>query len=277
MINAGCPGPEFASCVRVWVSQGVSKFRHQQIFLSFMVLYDWPRDRAYVYQIFLIVSIWCWWDFIIFSPISFPLELWFRSFYQVIFMYDFWWYCVCLFRVFIILQDLMWLLFRNCELSGSGFHVNLLLCDGKRFIKIIRVLTFASIPSGSTDHRSIWAQAQPLPRSSGCTCLLSFVSPSITLILSLDLRLILSASISIIPVRPSWARSKSSYRHWACFQMFIPADMINFFIFHSSKSGSVLEMQLSWSRPFKFSFMYTTWEKAWVLTSDGPFLELMWS
>jgi len=28
----------------------------------FMVLYDWPRDRAYIYQIFLIVSIWCWWD-----------------------------------------------------------------------------------------------------------------------------------------------------------------------------------------------------------------------
>ncbi|KAF9560107.1 hypothetical protein CPC08DRAFT_708306 [Agrocybe pediades] len=33
-----------------------------------MVMYDWPRDRPYIYQIFLVVSIWCW------------------SFYQVIFI-----------------------------------------------------------------------------------------------------------------------------------------------------------------------------------------------
>ncbi|PPQ64353.1 hypothetical protein CVT24_008422 [Panaeolus cyanescens] len=34
----------------------------------FMIMYDWPRDRPYIYQIFLTVSIWCW------------------SFYQVIFI-----------------------------------------------------------------------------------------------------------------------------------------------------------------------------------------------
>ncbi|KAJ3504573.1 hypothetical protein NLJ89_g7867 [Agrocybe chaxingu] len=34
----------------------------------FMVMYDWPRDRPYVYQVFLLVSIWCW------------------SFYQVIYI-----------------------------------------------------------------------------------------------------------------------------------------------------------------------------------------------
>ncbi|KIM44414.1 hypothetical protein M413DRAFT_442397 [Hebeloma cylindrosporum] len=34
----------------------------------FMVMYDWPRDRPYTYQVFLIVSIWCW------------------SFYQIIFI-----------------------------------------------------------------------------------------------------------------------------------------------------------------------------------------------
>ena len=65
---------------------------------------------------------------------------------------------------------------------------------------------------GSTDYRSIWTQTQPFPRSAGCTCLLSFVSPSITPILSSDLRLILSASISIIPVRQTWARSKFVYQ-----------------------------------------------------------------
>ncbi|KAH9479238.1 hypothetical protein JR316_0007826 [Psilocybe cubensis] len=36
--------------------------------IVFMVMYDWPRDRPYFYQIFLVVSIWCW------------------SFYQVIFI-----------------------------------------------------------------------------------------------------------------------------------------------------------------------------------------------
>ena len=149
-------------------------------------------------------------------------------------------YIVCVFHVLIILQDLMWLLLRNCELSGSGFYVNVLLCDGKRFIKIIFIeygyFMFVSMSLGSTDHSSIWAQAQPFHRSAGCTCLLSFVSPSITLILSPDLRLILSASISIIPVRETWARSKSSLSmHCAYFRMFTPADMINFFIFHSSK------------------------------------------
>ncbi|KDR80820.1 hypothetical protein GALMADRAFT_241276 [Galerina marginata CBS 339.88] len=36
--------------------------------IVFMVMYDWPRDRPYTYQVFLIVSIWCW------------------SFYQVIFI-----------------------------------------------------------------------------------------------------------------------------------------------------------------------------------------------
>ena len=69
---------------------------------------------------------------------------------------------------------------------------------------------FASISLGSTDHRSFWAQAQPFPRSARCTCLLSFVSLSIALILSPDLRFISSASIAIIPVRETWARSKSS-------------------------------------------------------------------
>ncbi|KAF9525965.1 hypothetical protein CPB83DRAFT_858706 [Crepidotus variabilis] len=34
----------------------------------FMVMYDWPRDRPYLYQTFLIVSVWCW------------------AFYQVIFI-----------------------------------------------------------------------------------------------------------------------------------------------------------------------------------------------
>lgn len=98
----------------------------------------------------------------------------------------------CLFHVLTILQDLMWLFCRSTELSGSGLYVNLLLCDSKGLIKItfvrIRVLMVRLIFLGSTDHRSIWAPAQPFPRSAGCTCLLSFVSPSITLDLSSDLR-----------------------------------------------------------------------------------------
>ncbi|KAF8159373.1 hypothetical protein B0H34DRAFT_703185 [Crassisporium funariophilum] len=36
--------------------------------IVFMVMYDWPRDRPYTYQVFLVVSIWCW------------------SFYQVIYI-----------------------------------------------------------------------------------------------------------------------------------------------------------------------------------------------
>ncbi|KAF8902397.1 hypothetical protein CPB84DRAFT_1678868 [Gymnopilus junonius] len=36
--------------------------------IVFMVMYDWPRDRPYIYQVYLVISIWCW------------------SFYQVIFI-----------------------------------------------------------------------------------------------------------------------------------------------------------------------------------------------
>ncbi|KAF8997922.1 hypothetical protein BDQ17DRAFT_1362850 [Cyathus striatus] len=36
--------------------------------ILFMVMYDWPRDRSFFYQAFLVVSIWCW------------------SFYQVLFI-----------------------------------------------------------------------------------------------------------------------------------------------------------------------------------------------
>lgn len=177
-------------------------------------MYDWPRDRPYLYQVILVLAVWCWW--VQFPCIITKVNVWSRPFYQIVFMY-----------VTLKLLDGVWLVIERlvCGYFGPTPH-----CGGRDFLPTFHytsVCHFQEISPwfnqhsiGTANDRPLRFNAQPLSGSHRRSKLFSLVWFRLSLFVpNFYIHHLDSTSITMIPLSRGWGRL-----------------LINFFVFQTSES-----------------------------------------